>query len=394
MRPTLRIAALIRRDTPVAEALLRGVHDHARRLRPWSVRIESPDPTRAELIAGWSPDGVLAQIDTPALELAYRKLPCPVVNVGNRYASPRLHAATFDDRAVGRLAAEHFLERGYRHFGFAGVTRRERGRLRLEGYARELARHGYRCEALRIEEHPHLDNRDNLWRQPDRARVDFLSGLPRPSAVFHDNDRLARIHAEVCKMHGISVPEEVALLGVSDDVLECELADPPLSSIRVPGQEVGRRAAELLEYLMTHPGVPPVRVRLPPLGVAVRASTDIVAIEDAVVAAALRYIRGAVDQPIGVEDVLRETRVSRRMLEQRFRRTLGRTPLQEIHRARIDRACRLLRTTPLPIAEIAEACGFRGPERLAVRFRAAKGVTPREYRRQAVDPAEAAAPGG
>ncbi|MEM7682340.1 MAG: substrate-binding domain-containing protein [Planctomycetota bacterium] len=383
MRPTLRIAALVRRDTPVAEALLRGVYDYASKLRPWTVRLEAPDPARADLVAGWSPDGVLAQIDSPALDQAYRKLPCPVVNVGNRFAAPRWHEARFDDRAVGRLAAEHFLERGYKHFGFVGVTRRERGRLRLEGFERELARHGHACRALRIDRHPHLDNRDNLWRLPDPARVAFLTELPRPCAVLHDNDRQARIHAEVCRMHGIAVPEEMALLGVSDDELECELADPPISSIRLPAQAVGRQAAELLDHLMTHPGGRPVKLRLPPRGVTLRASTDIVAIDDALVAGSLRFIRGSVGKPIGVDDVLAEAGVSRRLLEQRFRKALGRTPLQEIHRTRIDRACRLLRTTSLSMGQIAQACGFRGPERLAVRFRAIKGSTPRDYRRQA-----------
>ncbi|MEM1213194.1 MAG: substrate-binding domain-containing protein [Planctomycetota bacterium] len=418
VREPVRVAVLVERDTPVAEGILRGVWKSAGPLRAWALRVEGPSVERMELVRAWRPAGVIGQLNSMVVADAVTALGVPCVNVGNKLETPGVASVVFDDRAVGRMAARHFMEKGFERFAFLGSVRRARGRDRLAGFREELGLKGYDVATLGAEHAAKLEARANIWSNPDEAVVRFLEGLKKPVAVLNDNDRLARVHSEVCRLRGIAVPEEVAMLGVSDDELECGLADPPLSSIRLPSEEVGRRAVGVLAGLMgesrgaAHGETPWAfgtgeshGYRLAPLGVVERASTDVVAVRDAGVAAALRVIRENAHRPVNVETVLRAVwegtgvsggvgdgtlkaggvRVSRRGLEQKFKRVLGRTPLQEIHRVRIVRACELLSGTAMPIAEVAVACGFAEAPRLSERFKAVMGVTPAAWRRRAME---------
>ncbi|MEM6392183.1 MAG: substrate-binding domain-containing protein, partial [Planctomycetota bacterium] len=242
VREPVRVAVLVERDTPVAEGMLRGIWKSVGPLRTWALRVEGPSVERMDLVRAWRPAGVIGQLNSMAVADAVTALGVPCVNVGNKLETPGVASVVFDDRAVGRMAARHFLEKGFERFAFLGSVRRARGRDRLAGFREELGLKGYAAATLGAEHAAKLEARANIWSNPDAAVVRFLEGLEKPVAVLNDNDRLARVHSEVCRLRGIAVPEEVAMLGVSDDELECGLADPPLSSIRLPSEEVGRRA--------------------------------------------------------------------------------------------------------------------------------------------------------
>ena len=178
------------------------------------------------------------------------------------------------------------------------------------------------------------------------------------------------------------MPEEVAVVGADDDAELCELSDPPLSSVTFNPERVGYEAAGLLDRLMARRGGAGKPFLVPPLGVSTRQSSDILAIDDADVAKAIHYIRRHAFEGITVEDVLAEVPLSRRALEHRFRRRLGRTPKQEIRRLRLERAKSLLASTELPLARISDRLGFHQPAYLSAVFRKETGLTPAAYRKR------------
>lgn len=226
-----------------------------------------------------------------------------------------------------------------------------------------------------------FDPMGRLWAQ-DRAVARWVRGLPRPVGIFATNDIWGVQLAEVCLRADLRVPEDVAILGVDDDDLLCEFARPALSSIAVPAQRIGYEAAREVDRLLRGVQARSRPLLFPPLGVIARRSTDILAIEDGEVAASLRFIRQHAYQPIRVTDLLRVVPTSRRSLERRFRKVLGRSILDEIRRVHVERASQLLAQTDLTLNSIAERSGFTDAKRFSTVFRQMVGMTPSAYRRR------------
>jgi LacI family transcriptional regulator len=212
----------------------------------------------------------------------------------------------------------------------------------------------------------------------------WLLALPRPVGVMACYDIRARHVLDACRRVGLAVPDQVAVIGVDNDEFLCDLSDPPLSSVAPDTRRTGYEAAALLDRLMS--GRERRRgqaIFVEPLGVVARRSTDVLALGDADVSAAVRFIREHACDGIAVKDLLAEVPLSRRVLEDRFRKLLGRTPHDEIARVRFERVRQLLRETRLPLAEIARRSGFRNAEYLATAFRRQLGTSPNAYRKSA-----------
>ncbi|MFM8413914.1 MAG: substrate-binding domain-containing protein, partial [Planctomycetota bacterium] len=197
---------------------------------------------------------------------------------------------------------------------------------------------------------------------------------------FACTDQLAFWLLDACRRAGVAVPEEVAVVGAENDEMLCTMSRPQLSSVAFDGERVGHAAAALLERLMAGEPPPAEPVLLPPTGLVVRQSSDIVAIDDPQVAAAMRYIREHACHGINVADVIRHAGLSRTLLERRMRQTIGRTPGEEITRLRFARVRQLLAETDLPLAAIAVRCGFEHPQYMAEAFKKHFGMTPGSYR--------------
>ncbi|MFW6033136.1 MAG: substrate-binding domain-containing protein, partial [Phycisphaeraceae bacterium] len=210
----------------------------------------------------------------------------------------------------------------------------------------------------------------------------WLKQLTPPIGLMAWNDAAAAVLVQTCARIGLSVPEQVAVIGVNDDEAWCGFCVPPLTSVRPPLKRIGYEGAQLLAQLMEGEPVPSEPLLLPPEGVHVRRSTDVLAVDDPVVARALRYIREHVSERINVADVVRHVRVSRRLLEDRFREHLGRSPLKEIHREQLRIADHLLRTTNLPPKVIAMRAGYRDVNHLTRVFSKERGLPPATYRRE------------
>ncbi len=311
-------------------------------------------------------DGWIVQAATPQTVLRLQKAGVPVVNVSSALGRGDLPSVVSDDVAVGRLGADYFLRRGFRHFAFHSSTDRQFAQLRFDGFAARVREAG--CDAVDM-------------RGPD-SLANALSILPRPLAVLGCNDTAALAVLDQCRRAGVKVPDEVAVLGVDNDDLIQSLAFPPLSSINMATERIGFEAAVLLERLIQ--GQPPTadRTFIPPTGVTTRQSSDLVAIADRDVSDAVRFIGEHSGSPIGVREVLGAVPLSRRQLERRFRAAVGRSVLEEINRCRMDRARQLLIETELTIPQVALACGFSTTSYFTVAFRRAVGATPGVYRRQ------------
>ncbi|MFP4141624.1 MAG: substrate-binding domain-containing protein [Phycisphaerae bacterium] len=325
------------------------------------------------------PDGIIAQVTEPAMAEQLQKFDAPVVNISGALEHPPFPTVRVDDHAVGRLAAQHLLHRGFTRFLVVHAASKAFSRRRLEGFQQAVrdARPDAHCHVHNIDYNKHVHP---IEYQRDVRRD--LEGVALPVAIFAVTDFLAYLAMSACRDVNLRVPHDAAIIGVDNDPLTCELAAPPLSSVDINAECVGYRAAEMLDSLMGGQTPPKAPVLIMPVGVVTRRSTDVLAIDDPLVANALEYIHQRATDGIQVPGVAGDLDVSRRTLERRFRKALNCTPAEEIRRTRTAQAIRLLRETDLPIAEIATRCGFRYAQHLAPVIQDATGLTPTEFRRE------------
>lgn len=324
-------------------------------------------------------DGIIVTEDRRGLADAVASGPWPTVLASNMHGNQRLPSVDVDNVAVGELAARYLLDRGFERFVICGDPLMHFARERCSAFARAI--HAAGKTTIPFEQ-------TLMESVPAQAALgQLLTDLPKPLAAFCESDWVAKHVADVCHMRQLRVPEDVAILGVGNDDLICQLTFPPLSSVIHPVQQIGYQAARLLDALMDGQPLPPGPLRLPPLGITTRASTDILAIDDADLTDALRFIREHAAQPITIRDILDRVPIGRRTLEKKFRRLLGRSPLEEIQRIRMDKAKLYLANTDMLIPEIARQCGYTDARRFATVFRQRFNVTPTAYRASRRTPA-------
>lgn len=336
----------------------------------------------AKIPLGWRGDGILSFIggrDDLAEFILGSGLPAVEISmVRNEIQLPRVEG---DNDLIGRLAAEHFLERGFRHFAWAPFMDDVVNLERQRGFVNRLARNNLGCELLPTADTRHDDSASRDWALRRKRLMDTLGSLPSPLAVFAYNDCVAADVIDACDDAGLLVPEAVAVLGVDNDTLLCECVRVPLSSVCHDLEGLAYEAAALLDRLMAGEAPPQEVIRIPPKGLVTRRSTDIVAVDNLQLARALRYIRDHYADPLlGVEEVVAATEISRRQLEKAFRRELNRSLNEEIVRSRMEKVKDLLTTTDLKVVEVAAMTGFSRPSHLFRTFRKFTGVGPKCYR--------------
>ena len=381
MGQTRRIALLLDRGLGFVRGVIQGVRVYAADKPNWVLRDGPPRLNLVSHVREWKPHGIIAGLvlESVAKELARMQ----TALIDTAYALPDLDVpiVDIDHTAAGRLAAEYFLERKFRHFGFFGSESAAYSRILESAFKERVAEAGHAVPACYTEYLADLTT-PTLWRKSAQKTRRWLRQLDKPAAILCCDDAPARYLADVCAQIELKVPEEVALLGLGNDELDCNLSQPALSSIAVPSQRIGYEAAALLDRLMSGEAGPKKPLFLPPLHVVTRHSTDIVAIEDATVQSALKYIRQHAWEDMSVASLARNIAVGRRLLERRFRSVLGRSVLEEISRVRVERAKELLTDTNLPITAVASQSGFPSARRLDVLFARLTGLSPTAYRRQ------------
>ena len=324
-------------------------------------------------------DGVLALVlpDRRKLASTLRKLSVPIVDLVADVPDIATARVLLHNTAIGRMAAEHLLQRGFRNLAFCKCTDYTDVRGRESGFGSTVAEAGLDYHRLdwyaAARRHPRLELIAWLARQ--------LSELPKPLGVVAQSDHRAVKIINACESAGLAVPEQVAVVGVDNDEYTCEFAPIPITSIDSNREEYAFRGAQLLDRLMQGQRPPPAPILVPPRDLIVRRSSDIMAVEHPEVAKALSFIWRHFTDRIGVDDVVSVTAMSRCSLYRAFEEHVGRTLREEIERKRVEYARKLLAASSDKVAHIARRCGFASGEQFCRAFTRVAGVTPRDFRK-------------
>ena len=327
-------------------------------------------------LQNWHGDGLITRITRQNVAAFVAECGVPTVDLTADRVFFDLPYVEADDRAVARAAAEHLLGHGFKHFGFLGDSAFLWSRLRQEHFCTFIDARGLTSSALDTAQHQGHMPLSSLQEQI----AAWLGDLPKPVGIMTSSDVLGRILLETCRLAAFSVPNEVAVIGVDNDTLLCELADPPLSSVALDAFGTGFLAASLLQRLMEGETLRQRSYLLRPLGVATRPSTDVYVTDDLHVQKALHFIRTHAYDDIKVADLLEVVPLSRRALETRFVKVTGRTPHEEIVQLKLKRIKELLLEPGLSLPAIAELTGFKHTEYLSVFFKRQTGLSPSAYR--------------
>ncbi len=374
---------LIAIDTSRASGrkFLRGVERYMSAFSQWQVFVKPPDYLPSNSF-GFAPgfqiddiDGFLIYnpIDSPEI----RKIDKPkVILCTQTEVFTGISTIVTDPEQVAQYAAEYLLGRSFRHFAFCGFKGVPWSEKRLECFDRILKENGIAT----VHRFNSSIRKSSRHKAEGIEIAEWLKGLPKPLCVFACNDDRAVYVLEACKIAGISVPQEVAVLGVDDDELVCKLSSPPLSSIELNFEKVGFAAAQHLDELIKKPSQSKV-ITFGPIEVVTRQSTDTLAIDDKDIVKALVFIENNFRKPIQVPDVVQATCLSRRVLESRFKKLLKKTIKNEIERQRIQLIKKKLLNSVEPIYHISLDMEFTGPEHISRYFKNITGQSPQEFRR-------------
>lgn len=379
-----KVILLVETSCGYGRKLLRGIAKYCHTHGPWRFYLNPPHYSRTNQkkqqwlkMKDWGADGIIVREPKKNDKIFELGLPT-IVSPNVIEKLPHLPTLCTDRVAAGRLAAEHFLNRGFHHFGFSGFDDMPWSQVRGKSFAERLTESGFETHiyngTLSEIEHP--------WEEEQMRLADWIKSLPKPVGLMTCNDDRGRQVAETCKIAGVHVPDEVAIIGVDNDEVICNLADPPLSSIALNSERMGYEVARLLDKLMAGEKMAGQRIIDRPTHVVRRQSTDILAIEDHEIAAAVGFIHQNARRIIQVNDVVDATTLSRRSLEQRFRETLGHPILHEIRRVRVSHACQMLMETDMAVSQIALSLGYPGGENVARYFRREMGMSPQIYRKK------------
>ena len=371
---------------PHMTTFVHGVMDYARQHGGWSLTTSPPSLIGAgeeiltlDNLRGWPGHGVFCVILNQADIRAARRLGIPVVNNGSTLPDPAgVPRVRPDHYAMGRLAAEHLLERGLRRLAYYGLKGFWFSELRCRGFVECAQRAGAVCDVL---EEPRKLGPGANWEKRTRLLDRWLRQLQPPVGLLAVQDYRARAVMEECSRLGLRIPHDVAVIGMENDPTLCEFCRPTLSSVSRNAWQLGFESAAMLDRLMD--GLPPSNddVVVPPDGVVARQSTDTIAVEDPRLAAAVHFIHDHLGEPFGVDRVVEASSISRRQLETRFQRLLGSTPHDYLCQRRIERAKELLAVPGrIKLHNVVKACGFSSVERMRLVFKRLTGTTPLEYR--------------
>jgi LacI family transcriptional regulator len=369
------VALLIETTRSYGRNVLRGIGDYARIYGPWLFHLPISIPVTALPSKDeWDGEGIIAQPHQDA-KLVRELAECgvPVVSLSGPPGAGGLPAVRPNQEAVADLALSHFRDRGFVRFAYCGIPSERGWPPTGEIFRQRVEAAGFPCDIYL----PAYDPEARTIRLSTMTK--WLKSLHRPTALLAGNDLRAREVLDACRLANLHVPEEIAVLGVSDDELICEMAAPPLSSVIHNARRVGYEAAAMLDRLMLGQKVT-ADVVIDPIGVKARQSTDLLAIEDPEVAKAVRFIRENACAGIRVDDVLDQVALSRRALEKRFQQCVGRPPHTEIRRVQLERVKELLVGSEYKLERIAEIAGFSSAQYLAGLFHRTMKMTPGAWR--------------
>jgi LacI family transcriptional regulator, galactose operon repressor len=369
---------LIESSRAAGRALLSGVANYARHHGRWVFFW-----TAAGLEKAWrgklslDVDGVILRDMELVEDVLAKGIPAVIVGHSREEIAGAANVVT-DSEAIGRIAAKHLLSCGFRHFAFCGFTDCSWSKTRQVYFTKYIREAGFETRSLTVRS----EATGSPWRVERSSIAKWLLTLPRPAGLMACNDDLGQEVLEACKLAGLKVPDDIAVIGADNDEIVCGLADPPMSSVAINFERAGYEAAQALDALMHGGKRGSRRILVRASHVEPRRSTDIVALDNPHLRRALTFIRDHGTSPISVPEVTRSAGVSRRTLETLFRAVVGNSVLSEIRRVRTAAIARLLVETEMPVAEIASSLGFEDAQHIARYFRQTQALSPLAFRKE------------
>ncbi len=376
------VAVWIETSRAYGRGLIEGVSQYVHRHGPWSIYFtpHGLDAALPQWLCSWRGDGILARIDNLKMARALLATKLPLIDLRGRLPGLGVPVVGLQNQPVAQMAFEHLRARGFRHYGFYGLARGEHVHMdqRCDYFVEQVTQAGFACHVFEVPRGAGAKS----WDRRQRHLAQWLRRLPRPIGLMCCNDDQGQQLLDTCVRSSIAVPDEVAVISVDNDQVLCNICTPPLTSIDVNPARIGYQAAGLLAQMMRRPRAKSENLHFAPSHVVTRQSTDTLAVDDPLAAAALRFIRLHACRGIVVGDVVSAVAASRRLLERRLQSAVGRTPHAEIMRVRIERATQLLLDTDLSLASVAAQAGFVGPKYFCDAFCREKGMPPGTFRRQ------------
>ncbi len=360
--------------------LIEGVMRYVRAVGTWHITPIPESNVSLSFLRGWKGDGIIGGFKTRDDLATLSSFRAAAVNLSGKLPPGLLPRVMTDNAAVGRLAAEHLLERYFKRFAVIARRGTYDDSERRRGFLECLADNGADADSFLV---PSLFSSWRTWSHVDDKICGFLRELTTPVGIFVCDDVRANMVLNACRRLRLQVPEEVAVIGVDNNTRVCEVSLPSLSSVARPFFETGYEAARLLDRLMGGEELPAADHLLPPGEVVQRRSTEVVAVDDPHVRTIVNHIRDHISEPFGAMEMVEKVPRSRRWLERRFKSEVGCSIYDYIIRERLRRAERLLLTQPaLSIKDIAGASGFSSVKRLRIVFRRPSGLSPTAFREQ------------
>jgi LacI family transcriptional regulator len=383
LRP--RVALLIESSRAYGRGTLLGIAKYVREHGSWSIFFQERGlgDVAPAWLKNWEGDGILARVETAQMANAITRIGVPAVDLRYLLTVLKIPSVRTDDEAATSLAWEHLRERGFHHFAYCGFNGADYSDIRRDQFAQRAADAGLRCHVF-VDPHQPFEGttlkHEETGLTDGEAVAQWIKTLPKPIGLMACNDIRGQQVLNACRAVGVAVPDEVAVIGIDNDEVLCEMSDPPLSSVVPNTERIGYAAAALLDHMMAGKKAPKQPLVIGPLGIVTRRSTDVLAIEDRHIASAVRFIRERACDGVDVGDLLRAVPLSRSTLERRFFKVLNRSPKEEILRVRMNRAKQLLAETDFPLSWTAEKLGLEHSEYLSVIFKKRTGMTPANFR--------------
>ncbi len=382
-----RIAVLVESTRAYGRGILAGIASYVRQNKSWILywqerSLRDPPP---RWLRNWDGDGIIARIATPQLAGVIRALKLPTVDLYGWLPDSEWPCVRADNARVAQMAADHLLERGFRHIAYCGFKGVNYSEERLPHFRQCIADAGLDFYVYQYPRSPHSAGLAAREQQGVLYRNDlacWLAGLPKPVGLLACNDICGQQVLNSCRELGLLVPEQIAVLGIDNDEVLCDLSDPPLSSVDLNCSQIGFEAAALLARMLRGKNITRRTHLLEPRSIVTRQSTDVLAIEDAEIAEVVRLIRTNACDGLTVAELLKSCSMSASSLERRFTRLLGRSPKSEIVRVRLQHVVELLAEPNLSLAAVAAQSGFKYPEYLNAVFKKKFGISPGQYRRR------------
>ena len=372
-----RIVLLVETSREFGRQLIIGIARYSRINGPWSfykepIGLKSSIP----LLTSWKPDGIIMRDSLITKELLKLKIPT-ILALHDSSWSKNLPVVRTDSRSIAKMASEHLIGKGIKNFAFCGFDNFEwsnERKLNFQQFNKEAGYKTYIYNSLkRIKK--------NDWENEQTLVIDWIKTLPKPVGIMTCNDDRGQHILEVCKLSGFKVPEDVAVIGVDNDPMICEIGDPPLTSIALNVESAGYETAKLLDELISGKKMLGQQILVSPTHVVQRQSTDILAVNDIDIAAAISFIRENAKNKILIKDVVKITHLGRRALEQRFKKNIHRSIYNEIRQVRVELISKMLIETDMSISQISSLFNFTDVEHISRYFKKEKGIGLREFRK-------------